>query len=41
MPLRRIGMKNVSAVPHSPILETAVLPQTEGLLEAASQLIAY
>jgi 2-oxoisovalerate dehydrogenase E1 component len=40
-PIKRIGMKNVSAVPHSPILETAVLPQTEGLLEAASQLIAY
>ncbi len=40
-PIKRIGMKNVAAVPHSPILETAVLPQTEGLLEAASQLLKF
>lgn len=40
-PIKRIGMRNIAAVPHAPVLETAALPQTEELLRAASELIKF
>lgn len=40
-PIRRIAMKNTPAVPHSPILEDAVLPQVWDILSKARELLAY
>lgn len=40
-PIRRVAMKNVTAVPHSPILENVVLPQNEDILAAAKELLLY
>ncbi|MCB9029778.1 MAG: tungsten formylmethanofuran dehydrogenase [Deltaproteobacteria bacterium] len=40
-PIKRVGMKNVAAVPHSPILEKVILPQNEDVLNALRDLIAF
>ncbi|MCB0333594.1 MAG: dehydrogenase E1 component subunit alpha/beta [Bdellovibrionales bacterium] len=40
-PIRRIGMKYAAAVPHSGILEAAVLPQNDDVLVAARNLLSY
>lgn len=39
-PIMRVGGKYTS-IPHSPILEEAVLPQTDWILEALNKLLAY
>lgn len=39
-PVKRLGAKNVSAVPHAPILESAVLPQHEDIMAALRELLA-
>lgn len=40
-PVKRVGMKYAAAVPHSPILEDAVLPQSEDLAGALEQLLTF
>jgi 2-oxoisovalerate dehydrogenase E1 component len=40
-PVKRIGMKNVAAVPHSPILEAVTLPQNSDVLEAAKNILNF
>ena len=40
-PVKRVAMKNVPAVGHSPVIEQAVLPQNDTVLEAARELVAY
>ncbi|RMG43500.1 MAG: tungsten formylmethanofuran dehydrogenase, partial [Candidatus Dadabacteria bacterium] len=40
-PVKRVGMKYAAAVPHSPVLENAVLPQNEDVLDAARKLLSY
>jgi 2-oxoisovalerate dehydrogenase E1 component len=40
-PVKRIGMKNVAAVPHAPILEDATLPQTEYVVAALRELLEF
>lgn len=40
-PVKRVGMKYAAAVPHSPILEDAVLPQTEDVTAALEELLAF
>jgi 2-oxoisovalerate dehydrogenase E1 component len=40
-PVKRIGMKYVSAVPHAPILEDVILPQTEDVLDALRELLTF
>ncbi len=40
-PIRRIGMKYAAAVPHSGILESAILPQNDDVLVAARNLLSY
>lgn len=40
-PIKRVGMKNVPAVPHSPEMEKAVLPQNDDVLVALQELLAY
>jgi 2-oxoisovalerate dehydrogenase E1 component len=40
-PVRRLGMKNVAAVPHSPILESVTLPQNHDVLNAAKELLSF
>lgn len=40
-PVRRIGMKYVAAVGHSPTIEQVVLPQNEDVLKALTDLISY
>jgi 2-oxoisovalerate dehydrogenase E1 component len=40
-PVKRVGMKYVAAVPHSPALETVVLPQTEDVSRALEALLAF
>jgi hypothetical protein len=34
-------MKYVSAVPHAPILEDVILPQTEDVLDALRELLTF
>jgi pyruvate/2-oxoglutarate/acetoin dehydrogenase E1 component len=34
-------MKYVAAVPHAPILEDVVLPQTEDIVQAVEELLAF
>ncbi len=40
-PIKRLGMKNVAAVPHAPILEQAILPQTEDIRRALEELLSF
>lgn len=40
-PVKRVGMKYVAAVPHAPALEDVVLPQTEDVLGALEELLAF
>ena len=40
-PIKRVGMKNVPAVPHSPEMEKAVLPQNDDVLVALRELLDY
>jgi 2-oxoisovalerate dehydrogenase E1 component len=40
-PIRRLGMKYAAAVPHSPILEQAILPQNEEVTAALRELLAF
>jgi 2-oxoisovalerate dehydrogenase E1 component len=40
-PVKRLGMKYAAAVPHSPILEDAILPQSEDLAGALEQLLKF
>ncbi|MEN9845907.1 MAG: hypothetical protein RIS36_1054 [Pseudomonadota bacterium] len=40
-PVRRVGMKYAAAVPHAPILEDIVLPQTEDLVAAVEETLSF
>ena len=40
-PVKRLGMKYVAAVSHSPIMESATLPQNDDVLKAARELLAF
>ena len=40
-PIKRVGMKYVAAVAHSPVIEDVVLPQNEDILVAARNVIEY
>jgi 2-oxoisovalerate dehydrogenase E1 component len=40
-PIKRVGMKYAAAVPHAPILEDAVLPQTEDVASALQELLGF
>jgi 2-oxoisovalerate dehydrogenase E1 component len=40
-PVKRVGMKYASAVPHSPLLEDVVLPQTEDIIAALRELVRF
>jgi 2-oxoisovalerate dehydrogenase E1 component len=40
-PVKRVGMKYAAAVPHSPILEDIVLPQTEDIAAAVEQTLHF
>lgn len=40
-PIKRIGMKYASAVPHSPALEPHVLPQNEDVVKAARAVLEF
>ena len=40
-PVKRIGMKSVPHVPHSPVLEQVTLPQQEEVTEAARALLRF
>ena len=40
-PVKRVGMRYAAAVPHSPILEDIVLPQTEDVIAAAQELLGF
>ena len=40
-PVKRVGMKYAAAVPHAPVLEDVVLPQTEDILGALEELLEF
>ena len=40
-PVKRVGMKYVAAVPHAPIMEDVVLPQTEDIVQAVEEILAF
>lgn len=40
-PVKRVGMKYSAAIPHSPVLERAVLLQNSEILKAAEELLTY
>lgn len=40
-PVKRLGMKDVPAVPHSAVLEDAVLPQEHDVIAALEELLGY
>lgn len=40
-PVKRVGMKYVSAVPHAPVLEDVILPQTEDVVGALRELVGF
>ena len=40
-PVKRVGMKYAAAVPHSPLLEDVVLPQTEDIIAALRELVSF
>lgn len=40
-PVKRVGMKYAAAVPHSPILEDAVLPQTDDVIASLTELLTF
>jgi 2-oxoisovalerate dehydrogenase E1 component len=40
-PIKRVGMRNVAAVPHSPVLEDAILPQTEDITRTLVELVEF
>ena len=40
-PVKRVGMKPVAGVPHSPALESVILPQNEDVLNALVELISF
>lgn len=40
-PVKRVGMKYAGAVPHSPILEEVVLPQTNDVVQAIQELLNF
>ena len=40
-PIKRLGMPSVACVAHSPVLEEAVLPQTDDLIQALGDLLTY
>jgi 2-oxoisovalerate dehydrogenase E1 component len=40
-PIKRVGMKYAAAVPHAPVLEDAVLPQTEDVASALQELLRF
>jgi 2-oxoisovalerate dehydrogenase E1 component len=40
-PVKRVGMKYVAAVPHSPVLEDIILPQTEDISAKLVELLEF
>jgi 2-oxoisovalerate dehydrogenase E1 component len=40
-PVRRLGMKYVAAVPHAPVLEDVILPQTEDISAKMFELLSF
>lgn len=40
-PVQRIGMKYAAGVPHSPILEEAILPQTSWIRSKVKEMLSY
>jgi 2-oxoisovalerate dehydrogenase E1 component len=40
-PVKRVGMKYAAAVPHAPILEDVVLPQTEDIAAAVEGTLNF
>jgi 2-oxoisovalerate dehydrogenase E1 component len=40
-PVKRVGMKYVAAVPHAPILEDVVLPQTDDIAAAVEETLNF
>ncbi len=40
-PVKRLGMKNVAAVPHSPVLEVKILPQNDDVLRGMRDVLAF
>jgi 2-oxoisovalerate dehydrogenase E1 component len=40
-PVKRVGMKYAAAVPHAPVLEDIVLPQTEDLVAAVEETLNF
>jgi 2-oxoisovalerate dehydrogenase E1 component len=40
-PIKRVGMKYTAAVPHAPILEDVVLPQTEDIVQAVEETLGF
>ncbi|MDC0358219.1 dehydrogenase E1 component subunit alpha/beta [Oligoflexia bacterium] len=40
-PILRVGMKHVAAVAHSPVLESAALPQNQDVIDALEALLAF
>jgi 2-oxoisovalerate dehydrogenase E1 component len=40
-PVKRVGMKNVAAVPHAPVLEDVILPQQDDITNALRELLQF
>lgn len=40
-PVKRVGMKYAAAVPHAPLLEDVVLPQTEDITNALNEVLSF
>ncbi len=40
-PVKRIGMKNVAAVPHAGVMENVILPQTNDVISGLHELLAF
>lgn len=40
-PVKRVGMKYAAAVPHAPLLEDVVLPQTEDIVAAVESVLSF
>jgi 2-oxoisovalerate dehydrogenase E1 component len=40
-PVKRLGMKYAAAVSHSPVMESATLPQNDDVLRAAREVLAF
>lgn len=40
-PIKRVGMKNVAAIPHSGVLEVVILPQVNDLTLAIDEILSF